>query len=755
MAIIKELHDSTSLEAALVSLPEIDAALEGATAQLGQNLDWISNYEYLSFGDTSAITSTAKHFSYSGDVVFNYWGLLYDPEVDFFFEDLITDSEVIELDIVGTNLPQYDEDTETWSNPSGVKITSVDLLFPTANNAEFSFAGSITYGATADTFSVTKVAIGDDNVMLELTGSLMVTDPHAVGAATTASGTIKSIQIKVLKDAGTSVIGDEIYYLAKAALNLTSKEQTITSFRVSEVGPSNSETVLFDASNLTLAFADLDTAASDFFVDTVLAGSDSIVGTSGGDTLQGGGGNDTIDGADGNDNMDGGSGNDSILGSAGDDTLEGGLGNDVINGGDDTDIAVFNLNFDQYELTENSTGFTVKAKSGSEGTDSVTNVEFYQFADQQVFVKHLTGEVGEIFVGDETDEEVSGGDDSDILDAGAGDDTVDAGAGDDSVKAGLGDDSIDAGAGNDTVIGGDGNDVIDAGEDNDVVQGDAGNDSIDGGSGNDSVSGGVGDDELTGGTGKDSILGGSGNDVLDGGTGSDRMEGGSGNDTYHVDDKKDVVYEANNTATGSGNLTLEANIGEAVDSVITSIKYTLGKYIENLTLKEGVAKLAGTGNELGNVLAGNSSDNNISGLKGDDSILGVAGKDTLLGGDGNDTLNGGADADKMTGGNGSDIFVIGDIPSSVKAFDSITDFAEVDTIYLDTALFVGLADGVTEANFYLGTAAADEGDRLIFNKKDGSLYYDEDGKGGTEQVKIVAIKGKDTAIDYTDFGITT
>lgn len=94
------------------------------------------------------------------------------------------------------------------------------------------------------------------------------------------------------------------------------------------------------------------------------------------------------------DNAIGGSGNDTILGNAianvlnggsGDDTLTGGGGNDTIDGGIGNDTAVYSGNRANYAVTYNSSTQTFSIadlRSGSsDGADTVTNVEYFQFAD--------------------------------------------------------------------------------------------------------------------------------------------------------------------------------------------------------------------------------------------------------------------------------------------------------------------------------------------------------------------------------------
>ncbi len=120
----------------------------------------------------------------------------------------------------------------------------------------------------------------------------------------------------------------------------------------------------------------------------------------------------------------------------------------------------------------------------------------------------------------------------------------------------------------------------------------------------------------------DNLLVGNGNaNVLVGGVGADTLQGGGGDDTYGVDNVGDTVIE---------------NPGEGLDTVETSISYTLGSEVENLTLT-GTAAVSGTGNELNNVLIGNGAANTLMGGEGDDRLTGGAGDDTMLGGAGNDT----------------------------------------------------------------------------------------------------------------------
>ncbi|MBX9926218.1 MAG: hypothetical protein K2Y05_07660, partial [Hyphomicrobiaceae bacterium] len=137
--------------------------------------------------------------------------------------------------------------------------------------------------------------------------------------------------------------------------------------------------------------------------------------------------------------------------------------------------------------------------------------------------------------------------------------------------------------------------------------------------GDDTVTTGQGDDDVDGGDGDDVITTNGGADTLDGGAGNDVLRGGAGNDTYIVGQAGDVVIEV---------------AGQGIDTVRSSIDFTLAANVENLKLI-GTA-ISGTGNTLDNTIEGNASDNVLSGRQGNDALYGGGGNDILDGGAGND-----------------------------------------------------------------------------------------------------------------------
>jgi flagellin-like hook-associated protein FlgL len=82
-------------------------------------------------------------------------------------------------------------------------------------------------------------------------------------------------------------------------------------------------------------------------------------------------------------NAIGGSGNDTITGNALDNVIKGGDGNDTIDGSGGTNTAVYTGVKGDYTITNNGDGtFTVADNSGTEGTDTLSNIRYIEFSDQ-------------------------------------------------------------------------------------------------------------------------------------------------------------------------------------------------------------------------------------------------------------------------------------------------------------------------------------------------------------------------------------
>ncbi len=230
-----------------------------------------------------------------------------------------------------------------------------------------------------------------------------------------------------------------------------------------------------------------------------------------------------------------------------------------------------------------------------------------------------------------------------------------------------------------------------------------------GGDGNDTLYSNQGNDTLNGGNGNDTLISRQGNDSLNGGNGNDSLDGGEGDDIL----------------TG----------GDGIDTLIG------GKGNDSLT--------GGWGNDL---LTGNSGNDTLIGHSGNDSLDGGNGLDSLIGGSGQDTLIGGSSNDTLTGGVGKDIFVFNS--SYLDGKDTITDFTPgEDKIHINSLGFnFDILDSGTlqNARFVLGTTSLDSDDRFIFNTKNNTLFFDQDGTGFGFIQKAIAVLSNDIDLKAGD-----
>ena len=325
-----------------------------------------------------------------------------------------------------------------------------------------------------------------------------------------------------------------------------------------------------------------------------------------------------------------------------------------------------------------------------------------------------------------------------------------------------------------------------------VLLGKGGADTLRGLGGPDLLLGGDGTDRLEGGLGDDLLYGGNGNDMLDGGAGADTMTGGYGNDGYVVDN--------------AGDKAVEASAAGGTDTVNSSVAFTLGANVENLTLT-GTAAVNGTGNGLANILTGNAAGNVLNGGAGADIMRGGAGNDiyfvdngsdqvvetstahgtdrvqstvsftlganvenlTLAGtaainGTGNglaniltgngaaNLLRGGAGHDTLQGGAGADSFQF-DTALGATNVDKILDFVRgSDKLLLENAVFAGLPAGaLSAAAFALGTSATSASQRILYDPATGALLFDPDGSGAAAAIQFATLANPPASLSAADF----
>ncbi len=305
--------------------------------------------------------------------------------------------------------------------------------------------------------------------------------------------------------------------------------------------------------------------------------------------------NNVLTGNSANNTLNGGAGNDQLNGGAGNDLLEGGLGTDTLSGGLGNDIYVIDNIADKV------------IEASNEGRDLVRSSISYTLAGN-VEDGLLLGSGALKLVGNALNNTLTGNGGANVLDGAGGADVLDGGAGNDTYYVdNLADTIIERGA-SPTEIDNVFSTVswtLGANLENLTLTGLA------------AING-------TGNALNNRITGNAGANILDGGAGIDTLTGGTGNDTYVVDNLRDVIIEKSTSAS-------------EIDTVRTSVNWTLGANLENLVLT-GSSNLSGTGNTRNNVLTGNAGDN---------------------------LLNGGAGADTLSGGLGNDIYVVDNIADMV------------------------------------------------------------------------------------------
>jgi len=419
-----------------------------------------------------------------------------------------------------------------------------------------------------------------------------------------------------------------------------------------------------------------------------------------------------------------------LTGGTGADTLQGGGGNDTLIGGLGNDFYIVETALDRVQETS-----TVSTE-----IDTVRSLVTYTLGDNLEKLV-LSGSALINGFGNSLHNTMTGNAAANILDGGTGNDTMSGGAGADTYFVDSSTDVVTETATTDLdtvnasvsytltanverlTLTGTSNIDATGNTSKNTLNGNAGNNTLDGKTGADTMSGGLGNDtyvvdnagdvvietstltgeidtvessitysllsttqlaqvenltltstgniNATGNAKANTILGNSGNNVIDGKTGADAMTGGDGNDTYYVDNAGDTVTETNTVATQK-------------DSVISTVSFTLGTNVENLTLA-GTTAINGAGNGSDNLIVGNSAINTLTAGSGSDTLIGGAGNDNIV----------------VTGGGGADRVVL----NSTVGSDTVTGFASGtdDLAFAMSAFTIG--NGDTTVNTALSTTS--------------------------------------------------
>ncbi len=420
-----------------------------------------------------------------------------------------------------------------------------------------------------------------------------------------------------------------------------------------------------------------------------------IEGTNAGEVLIGTALDDAIIAYDGNDIVYGQAGNDRLFGDAGVDTLFGGAGNDLLDGGWDSDILRGGAGNDTYQYYEDFFTADVMVENAGEGTDTVLSKnDFTLGANFENLVLVDRGEGGDNDfdgTGNELNNILKGNPGSNKLYGLGGNDTLYS----EQYNGTIGKvDYLYGGPGNDTYyldvfnafvgeLANEGIDTVYASQTH-TLRGNFENlvltDSWEAinatGEGNNLAN------KLTGNAYHNILRGMGGNDIIDGAVGEDDMFGGAGNDTFVVDNVGDTVTEL---------------VGEGTDLVKSSVNFTLGDNVENLTFTGG-GLLRGVGNVLANKMTGNAASNELYGMSGNDTLDGKGGADAMFGGLGNDTyiVDNVGDLANEFAGQGTD---------SVKSSISFSLGANVENLTLTGTANIN-GEGNTLANKLTGNSGA-------------------------------------------------
>jgi Ca2+-binding RTX toxin-like protein len=470
-----------------------------------------------------------------------------------------------------------------------------------------------------------------------------------------------------------------------------------------------------------------------------IEGQNSILLEGGDDTYDGRNGGavvGSIDLGQGADTAWGGAGDEVIQGGSGDDSLEGGAGNDVLSGGEDDDVLVGGADNDTYYVDQAGDQVIEGAGEGNDIVYVVTsNYALGEAAEVEMLAawSQITGSV-------------------DIT----------------------------------------GNSL------NNKIVGHNGVNSLKGGGGNDTLEGGKNDDVLDGGSGiNTAVFSGRESDyqIIRNANGSitvmDTRTDQDGEDTltnirfakFMGDDKTVTLINSAPTAVGLSNAVVAENapaftqVGRlsAVDADGDAISYSLASDPDGaFAIADGYLVLTRPldfeakaqhavsvkatdiyGAEATQSFTISVTDVADTGGGGGGTpvnlvLRGSSRADRLVGQGGHDTLYGGAGKDVLTGGAGQDVFVFDTRLNARTNLDTVTDFSVVDdSVYVDNKYLKKLGSGsasspkkLKAAFFKVGEKAGDANDYLVYSRKKGVLYYDEDGSGAKAAIAIAKFSNK-------------
>jgi Ca2+-binding RTX toxin-like protein len=592
----------------------------------------------------------------------------------------------------------------------------------------------------------------------------------------TAVGTALGITYNFFED--KYVINDNVFY-PSIVENLTNSESSFASFLLTKVLAQNSQLNLTKLSDSIIQHG-FGSVLLDYLKESISWVAPDIDGLVTGDTA-----NNLLFSNIEDVTIQGGAGNDWLVSAAGNNTLQGGTGNDTyvlsdlnnpdiiddFEGSEDTLILGAGISKDNLVLSQSGNDLVLTALGQTLGTIKnwyiTPSIETFRFHDGTSLNSTEISSMQSTLTGTSSGETLTGNNFTNTLNADSGNDVVYGYAGNDT---------IDGGSGSDTLLGGYGDDTYTVDSINDVVteiivQGtDTIQSSVNWTLGDNienltltgSATNGTGnmlDNAITGNSSANSLTGGLGDDTLDGGAGDDTLIGGLDSDTFVIDSVSDVITENADEGTG--------------DTVQSSISYTLGSHLENLTLT-GSNAINGTGNALDNILTGNSNTNTLIGGDGDDTYIVQNTADVVVenasegtdaiessvsftlsshvenlvltgpssisatGNTLNNTLTGNSANNTLTGGSGDDTYVV------QNSGDMVVENANEGTDTVQSSVSYTLSSNV-EALTLTGIDSTTGTGNTLANEIQGNLG-DNTLDGGTGADTLMGNEGDDTYI---------
>lgn len=331
---------------------------------------------------------------------------------------------------------------------------------------------------------------------------------------------------------------------------------------------------------------------------------------------------------------------------------------------------------------------------GGSSPGNVATALLFEGDPRALLENALGGLRGDVMIGNDAVNRLSGGD---------GDDDLTGGLGDDVLLGELGNDRLTGGAGADVLIGGAGSDyywidrsdeIVEAmGGDGDAVYVTWGNYTLP-----DNIETVIGQGRLAAGlfgNAYDNGVHGSAHGIIDGGAGADNMSGAHGrSNSYYVDNVGDTVRDAG---------------GGGRDVVYSSVSFTLVDFIDRLVLT-GADAIDGTGTVTNDDLIGNVAAN------------------TLTGGWGADRLDGGGGADRLVGGAWHDVYRVDD------SGDTIVELADEGIDSVESRIGFTLAAHVENLEL-IGTRSVDGTGNTLSNILIGNSGANRlDGRSGNDRM---------------------